>query len=67
MPEQVPEQVTISIEEYHRLLQAEAQLSFLENRGVDNWHGYGTIPSINEFDSLEEWQECIASLDNEGW
>ncbi len=60
------EKVTISIAEYHFLLEAEAQLTLLKNRGVDNWHGYGTIPSIDEFDSIFEWQKCIESLDNEG-
>jgi hypothetical protein len=40
----------------------------LKNRGVDNWHGYGTIPSIDEFGSLEEWESFISNgMTDEGW
>lgn len=59
--------VTISIDEYYRLLQAEAQLNLLENRGVDNWHGYTTIPSIDEFDSIEEWETTIANISTDDY
>jgi len=34
------ETVTISKEEYDRLLKAEETLTALESHGVDNWDGY---------------------------
>lgn len=35
--------VTISYNEYERLLNAEAFLEALEEAGVDNWEGYAKV------------------------
>jgi len=32
--------VTVSVEEYTKLIQARTKLQCLENCGVDNWSGY---------------------------
>lgn len=61
------EQITISLQEYYNLLQSDAQLTLLKNRGIDNWQGYGSIAPISDFDSLVEWRKYIDSLDNESW
>jgi len=44
--------VTITQEEYDRLLEDSNFLSALRAAGVDNWSGYGEA-----FDILEEWEE----------
>ena len=33
--------MTIEVDEYNELTQAQRKLTFLENYGVDNWEGYG--------------------------
>jgi len=44
--------ITITREEYNRLLEAEALLSALEAAGVDNWGGYG-----DALEMAEEWKK----------
>jgi hypothetical protein len=39
-PQTNEETVTISVEEYDRLLECEYKLIALEGAGVDNWEGY---------------------------
>jgi hypothetical protein len=39
-PQTNVETVTISVEEYDRLLECEYKLIALEGAGVDNWEGY---------------------------
>jgi hypothetical protein len=46
------EKVTITREEYERLLSRNHMLDCLEDSGVDNWSGYGDAQEM--FDSEEE-------------
>lgn len=48
------ETITISMEEYRRLVDAESTLEALICAGVDNWEGYGYAMSL-----LEEEEEDI--------
>ena len=42
------ETITITVEEYEGLLDAERKLSCLEGCGVDNWSGYGDAMEMYE-------------------
>lgn len=44
--------VTIAIEEYESLKEAQLELNALEDSGVDNWSGYSDAMSL-----LEEWKQ----------
>ena len=48
------ETITISMEEYERLVDAESTLEALICAGVDNWEGYGYAMSM-----LDEEEEDI--------
>lgn len=48
------ETVTISKEEYERLLDAESTLDALICAGVDNWAGYGYAMSMLEEEEEDE-------------
>jgi len=61
------ESVTLTLERYYELLQAEAHLSALQALGVDNWQGYTSIPRIEDFKSLEDWKAAIEAGENSGW
>jgi len=49
--------VTITIEEYDRLLKSELQLECLEGMGVDNWDGFD--------DAMEEYRRISKEMDDE--
>ena len=52
------EKVTISVDEYKRLLRSEAHLNELDIRGVDNWRGYvGDMFWCEYCDAESEWYE----------
>lgn len=44
--------ITISIDEYHRLLDQDMWVNALDAAGVDNWEGYDEAVSI-----LNEWKD----------
>jgi hypothetical protein len=46
--------VTISVQEYLRLLEAQAVLDALEGAGVDNWQGYDLAMEMVETPKLPE-------------
>ena len=46
--------VTISVQEYIRLLKAQAELDALEGAGVDNWEGYDLAMEMVETPELPE-------------
>ena len=45
--------ITITMEEYNRLTEAEEKLSCLEACGVDNWPGYGDAMEMYESEDEE--------------
>lgn len=51
-----PETITISIGEYRRLVEDSMHISMLQARGVDNWENYVSIPSIDDFETIDEWR-----------
>lgn len=52
------EQVTIDLKEYLYLLMRDEELTNLENKGVDNWEGYGR--SEEDYDDCEkEYEEYL--------
>lgn len=46
--------ITISVEEYKELLEANAFLIALSNAGVDNWEGYSEALKPYEEESYED-------------
>lgn len=55
------EQVTISKQEYDRLVEDSEWLSYLEAAGVDNWEGVDEAMQIRKKDKQLEDQERIIS------
>lgn len=41
------------------LEERELHLQLLESRGVDNWDGYGSLPSREDYDTEEEYEEAV--------
>lgn len=54
--------VMVNVEEYKRLLAAEAELEELEAAGVDNWSGYGEVEWASLEDNAESTLRAIAGM-----
>lgn len=58
--------VLLTEAQYNSLVESEQHLALLECRGVDNWSGYCSLPSRQDYDTEGDWYDAIYKA-SESW